>query len=320
MLATDGELRGLLVDATGTAEHILSIVIDIRGFSNFCLGKDSFDVANYIKNVYTKIIDQYFPNAAYYKPTGDGLLVIFSFPNKDIKEFLSEQIRKCYSLLSDFRNLCDDNPLINFETPDKIGMGLSRGSACKISVGSKTLDYSGKVINLAARLMNLARPSGIVFDSSLGFGLLPSEIQGYFLQDEVYLRGITEGKPIVIYYTKDHTIIPQSAKQPPKEPKWETVTEQWKFGEIFSSTKVNIIIKLKRKPFEPKRIVVAIHFVRGEYMIGFNLRMTAAGLEYHETADQYWIYIKKDTILNNFKDDKLTADEIITFSISYPIE
>ena len=54
-------------------------------------------------------------------------------------------------------------------------IGISRGTVCRLVSKGKTLDYSGRVVNLASRLMDDARPSGVVFDASVGIDLLSEE-------------------------------------------------------------------------------------------------------------------------------------------------
>ena len=179
------DFRKLLDDAVGTTEHVIAIVVDIRGFSNFCSDKESFDVANYIKTVYANIIDNFFPETSYLKPTGDGLLIIMKCPTKGLQEFIAEQVKKCLALVQEFPKIGKENVLINFETPDKIGIGIARGSACKISSNSTIIDYSGRLLNMAARLMDFARPSGVVMHESVGFKLLPPELQQQFLPDSI---------------------------------------------------------------------------------------------------------------------------------------
>ena len=74
--------RKLLEKATGKSQYIIVIVLDIRGFTPFCQIADSLDVATYIKKIYMKIIDDYFPDASFYKPAGDGLLITIRSPMK----------------------------------------------------------------------------------------------------------------------------------------------------------------------------------------------------------------------------------------------
>lgn len=66
----------LLEKATGRDEYVIAVNLDIRGFTQFSQSVESLPVATYIKKVYLKIMKGYFKNASYYKPTGDGLIVI----------------------------------------------------------------------------------------------------------------------------------------------------------------------------------------------------------------------------------------------------
>lgn len=70
------EFRKLLDDVTGVSEFVLAVNIDIRGLSSFSMRVESPETAIYLKRVYTRIIEDYFPNASFFKPTGDGLLII----------------------------------------------------------------------------------------------------------------------------------------------------------------------------------------------------------------------------------------------------
>jgi class 3 adenylate cyclase len=322
------EFRKLLDGAAGNPEHVIAIIIDIRGFSDFCQKTDSYDVANYVRRVYMKIIDDYFSDASYYKPTGDGLLIIQSCPNESIKDNVEIQVQRCLNLLKDFERICKDDLLVYFETPKNIGIGMSRGSACRISSKSKTLDYSGRVINLSSRLMDLARPSGIVFDASLGFHFLPKKTQEQFLRNDItYVRGIAEKKPIAIYYTKQCTILPHSVTQPLKEPLWKTQKEKWS-GEALSSQIIKeravLGIILEAKPTDPKQIVVSVYFVRkgtkGKYRREQDFSCGEKGVKYKEIGRKYEVLISRNFIRNYIKLHSIKSEEIVEFLTTYPTE
>lgn len=174
------QFQELLINAQGISQHIIAIILDIRGFSSFCQQVESPDVGVYISKVYLKIINNYFQFASFYKPTGDGLLVIISYDETNIKERINTTIKTCLRFLKEFSALLTNEPMINYETPDNLGIGLARGSACRIFSGEKILDYSGRILNSASRLMDIARPSGIVFDSSFGYDLLEDNIKELF--------------------------------------------------------------------------------------------------------------------------------------------
>lgn len=316
------DFRSMLENAIGSSEHVIAIMTDIRGFSNFCQRIDSFDIANYLKRLYMKLIDNYFVDASFYKPTGDGLLVILSCPKASLKEIVSTQIQKCLSLLSEFESLCKNDPIINFETPNKIGIGISRGSACRICSNSKTLDYSGRVINLASRLMDLARPSGIIFDASLGFDLLQNKIQDNFLTENVYVRGIAERKPITVYYTKQYTIIPPFSKKPLLEPRWETLKQMWLFKDLRMLTAGKLAFELSAVPLDPEQISLEIRYnvQKGHIKTLFTLNIKDTGILFEKIANKSYVYIIREILMEHLVEDNLTDDDTIEFTITYPVE
>ena len=68
--------------------------------------------------------------------------------------------------MDDFPTMFTDDPMINFATPTNLGFGIARGTACCLFSGKRILDYSGQLLNLAARLNDLARPKGLVIDGA----------------------------------------------------------------------------------------------------------------------------------------------------------
>jgi len=213
--------REALEDATGESRRVIVVFIDIRGFSNFSQQSDSVDVAAFIRKVYMKIIDTYFDYASFFKSTGDGLLLTIPWEEKDLQDMSQKVIDSCIKCHSEFGTLFADDPTINFDVPHKIGIGVTRGSSCCLVSGDKTIDYSGRLLNLAARLTDLARPSGIVVDEGFVIDLLTPEQRELFTEDNVYLKGIHEEDPIKIYYTQEFTSIPEYNTQPirPKQRK-----------------------------------------------------------------------------------------------------
>jgi hypothetical protein len=210
-----------LDSAIGVSEFVLALNLDIRGFTNWSLEVDSAQTALYVKKVYAKLIDRYFADAAMVKPTGDGLFVVESFDEEHLESNVQRSVLNSLEIVETFGSLCDDEPMINFPVPQDVGIGLSRGSACRLLSGDLTLDYSGRVLNLAARLMGLARPRGLVFDEGLGVDLLPTDLLATFSKDNVYLRGASPTDPIAIYYRPQEIEISEINKHPIGETRWE---------------------------------------------------------------------------------------------------
>jgi hypothetical protein len=193
------ELKKLLRSATGDSAFVLAVNIDIRGFTKFF--KDSTQAAEFLANAYSNILALYFPKVDFFKPTGDGLLLVKVVAKNRIQPTLQAFVDASLLLNLEFYKICESSVLINYETPEHVGIGLAWGTATRISSKGKTLDFSGRPLNLASRLMDLARPSGVVFDSSFKPELLDEEVRQRFEESVAYLKGIADLSPLTIYTT-----------------------------------------------------------------------------------------------------------------------
>jgi len=249
--------REALNEATGGSQRIVVAIIDIRDFSSFSQRCDSVDVAAFIRKVYMKIIDSYFSFASFYKSTGDGLLLTVPWEEENLKEMSQKVIESCIKCHSEFGTLFDDDPSINFEVPRGIGIGVARGSACCLVSGETVIDYSGRLLNLASRLTDIARPSGIVIDGAFVIDLLTEEQRKIFEEDKVYLRGIAESEPIKIYYTPEFTVISKYNKQPIVSEKWREVSRSWSYGGLLK-LKAPFVYSLPSTPITEDDVEVAV--------------------------------------------------------------
>lgn len=160
------------------------------------------------------------------------------------------------SILSDFPHFCDDDSMITSKVPHQIGIGVARGSACRLTSGDQTLDYCGRILNLAARLMDVARPAGLVIDAEFGVKLLPRGRRREFAGDRVYLRGVAQSVPRPIFYTKSiGTRIPVTAKKPISKVSWKKVEEEYTLQKI-KEIDGPMMFELRSEPRSKKEIVV----------------------------------------------------------------
>jgi class 3 adenylate cyclase len=226
------EFKKLLPNAIGASQFAIAVFVDIRGFSAFSQETESPDTAMYVKRVYARLIDQYFPDASFYKPTGDGLMVIIGYEEASLSETSSKTVRSALAAVNDFALICKDDPMINFPVPKNLGVGIARGTACKISSKDKVIDYSGRLLNLAARLTNLARPAGIVIDGDFWFSMIPEPERARFAERKVYLRGIAESNPRIVFVLDKVTNIPKENLVPLDQPAWETSEVTKMFQEL----------------------------------------------------------------------------------------
>ncbi len=227
--------RQQLDGASGRSEFVVVHNLDIRGFSDWSLGVDSAQSALYIKKVYARLIDEYFPDASFIKPTGDGLLVVRSFGENELREVLTKAVASAVQIVNAFGSIVDDEPLINFSVPKNVGIGISRGAASCLASEKRTLDYSGRPLNLASRLMDLARPQGVVFDASFGADLIPEELAAIFKERNVYLKGVSPDEALAVYCWPGDMHIPTANLRPIGEQKWETNSTTVTFRELEQS-------------------------------------------------------------------------------------
>lgn len=214
------KFRQSLGTAEGHSEFIIVVVADIRGFSEFSKRRESPDTAMYIKRVYMRLIDNYFSAASFYKPTGDGLLVTIPYTESTLKEVASNTIKSSLKCYEEFAHICDNDPMVNFDVPRGLGIGIARGTACCLKSKDLVLDYSGHILNLASRLMNLARPSGIIIDGGFTIELLDGQDQELFEKKGVYIRSIAEESPKTVYILKDAVDVPLEYLRPLKGEQW----------------------------------------------------------------------------------------------------
>jgi class 3 adenylate cyclase len=208
------ELRKLLHSAEGQSRRVVVVFLDVRGFSSFAGIAESTDTAEFLKTVYIKILDDFFPDAAFFKPTGDGLLILLDYNRESLQPVVRAAVDKSIEIVEAFGEFCGGDQMVNFDVPTNVGIGLARGSATSLTAEEKVLDYSGRPLNLASRLMDLARPAGVVFDQRFGFELLDENAQERFKKDSAYVKGPAESKPMDVYCLDGYTQIPEYNKRP----------------------------------------------------------------------------------------------------------
>src|SRR5215472_17026614 len=79
-------LRDLLSSAKAETSQVVATFLDIRSFSTFSERGESFDSATYLSSAYSRILSDYFPAVDFFKPTGDGLMLIHQLPSSRVHD------------------------------------------------------------------------------------------------------------------------------------------------------------------------------------------------------------------------------------------
>jgi class 3 adenylate cyclase len=235
---------------------VIALNIDVRGFSDWSLKVDSAQTALFIKKFYAKLIDGYFTDAAFVKPTGDGLLVVLNFEENEVETAVTKVVEDSLEIVKGFATICKDEPAINYEVPKNVGMGICRGAASRLVSDGLTLDYSGRVLNHASRLMDLARPKGVVLDANLGVDLLPAKLRSRFKRRQIYLKGVSPRTPLSTHFWP-RTIEPPAANLSPiGEPIWKHVEVTETRQEMVEDA--GYLIDLPNHPPDPANLICRI--------------------------------------------------------------
>jgi class 3 adenylate cyclase len=111
-----------------------------------------------------------------FKTLGDGMMLVWETQGeRRVQDLVAARILQIVAALQRlFRKLIADTaktapkPYSAGISELRLGFGLARGHAWRLDFGQqRSVDYAGSVVNLAARLQDLARPEGIV--AEVGF-------------------------------------------------------------------------------------------------------------------------------------------------------
>jgi hypothetical protein len=209
--------------------------------------------------------------------------------------------------------------MVNFPVPENIGFGLARGTACCLHAGDEILDYSGHLLNLSARLMDLARPSGIVIDGMFGENLIPAPLREMFLPQKVYLRGIAEQTPLDIFVLKDYVKVPEQALRPIVEENWETVQVVHKLSQ-WKKIAGNYQIKLPSTPASHDKI--SIHLIYPDVVAekdieGMSWQPPFEDFTYKKEGGQMVLRVWTEKIVEQVTKRNVTDERNVTVRVQY---
>lgn len=319
------QFHKLLAEASGRSEFVLAVNLDVRGFSDWSRRVESSQTTLYLAKIYRKLIDVYFPNDWFFKPTGDGLLLVRAFVEAELAELVKDTVNNCFAIVDNFGELCHDDPMINYGVPDNVGIGLAQGAASRLVAygpdGEElTLDYSGRVLNLSSKLMELARPRGVVIDSGFGAGLLPKEAVDRLDAKTGYIRGVSPDDELRVLFDPAMTQIVPSFERRPDEPVWGNVNETWKLREM-ERYQMARTFSLASKLNDPSAYrCIAIYRTPSDRKRKEFTRVHITDSDYLEEAGHSSIKVDIPSVAKLLRAKGVKGTWDVTISIDYPVQ
>lgn len=306
-------VREQLEGAVGISRWIIAVVLDIRDFSRFAAQRESVEISYYLRQTYIKLLDQYFAEADFFKLTGDGLLLVFEHEPEDLTEAAGKVVEASVRAMDDFAGLVIDDPMINFSVPQQVGIGIARGAASKLESAGFTLDYAGRVLNVAARLMDLARPGGIVASAVS----LPGSVSDRFTHEPVFMRSVAEIEPVEADYTHGLAKIPARNRRPFAAVQWRHQSWQ-RSRRLWETQAARQLFELNDEPMSPDEIRITANYSKGRGGAKGQAGFEVTEFKYELHAGKPRVVILAKTLKNQFRQD-LPATKQVKITISYPV-
>jgi len=321
------KFRELLDVARGQSEFVLAVNLDIRGFSAWSQQVESSQTTLYLTKMYRTLIDTYFGSDWFFKPTGDGLLLVRAFTEDELGNVAARTASDAFEIVEAFDGFLRDEAMLNFAVPGEIGVGLARGAATRLvahdpnSGTDVTLDYSGRVLNLASRLMELARPRGVVIADSYGVDLLSQDLRNRLVSADGYVRGVATDDLTRIWYAPELTTIPASFSRAPDEPMWHTQTFERTLKSIEDSP-IPRRVTLEREPADPSLIRCRMsrqNTTQTGRPVKNSLRYTDTPFEYAHESGEHVVRVDTARAIEGLRKAGVKGTWPLEFRVEYPV-
>jgi hypothetical protein len=256
-------------------------------------------------------------------------MLIFVFEPDTLTRTARQVVRVSLKLVREFKGICKNDPMLNFDVPERIGIGIARGAATRlISKDGRILDYSGRPLNLASRLMDIARPEGVVLDQSFRpRELLTKPLVQHFATESVYLRSVAERTPIQIFYTEGRTEISPLNKRPLDDVQREAFTSEYTVREIEELGRIEIWrIDLPSIPLDEDEILVTVEHpaitAKGakhpKWTRFFQLNKNKSGFVYGEHAGSPYVDVNARKLAESLREIGIKQSWNIGIEVAYP--
>lgn len=163
------------------------LIYDIRGFTAASKKIATGDLGAFATAAHRSILELFAERPpSFVKNLGDGHLLIWETTDDPEKELVGYVIAAAEKARAAFPAFVAGQKSTGVHLPKHVGIGVAVGDV------SRTDDYYGVAVNLAARLQNLARPEGLAMDSTV-FGMAGKRdelIRQGFRKTKVSLKGL----------------------------------------------------------------------------------------------------------------------------------
>lgn len=163
------------------------LIYDIRGFTAVSKKIATAELGAFATAAHQTILGLFAPRPpSFVKNLGDGHLLIWETTDDPEKELVSFVVEAAKKARAAFPAFVAGQKAEGVELPKHVGIGVAVGDV------SRSDDYYGVAVNLAARLQNLARPEGLAMDDTV-FGMVGKReelMKQGFRKTKVNLKGL----------------------------------------------------------------------------------------------------------------------------------
>jgi len=163
------------------------LIYDIRGFTAASKKIATAELGSFATSAHKTILELFAERPpTFVKNLGDGHLLIWETTDDPEKELVSFVIAAAKKARAAFPAFVAGQRIEGVQLPKHVGIGVAVGDV------SRSDDYYGVAVNLAARLQNLARPEGLAMDGTV-FGMAGKRdelVRQGFRKTRVSLKGL----------------------------------------------------------------------------------------------------------------------------------
>jgi class 3 adenylate cyclase len=163
------------------------LIYDIRGFTAASKKIATGDLGAFATAAHKTILELFAERPpTFVKNLGDGHLLIWETTDDPEKALVGYVVAAAEKARAAFPAFVAGQKITGVELPKRVGIGVAVGDV------SRSDDYYGVAVNLAARLQNLARPEGLAMDHTV-FGMIGKReelIRQGFRKTKVSLKGL----------------------------------------------------------------------------------------------------------------------------------